>query len=230
MISFTNLTKKFGDKVIFDNLDIHINPGKTVILGPSGSGKTTLLRIIAGLDDDYEGVIESESANLSYVFQEDRLLPWKTLRQNIEFILPNPEQFMARINQVAKSLHIDDLLDKRTYVISGGQKRRCAIARGFIYPSDTILMDEPFSSLDLYLKLHIIDDLKELLEHDSRNLILITHDINEALLLADEIIIFKHTPVSEFRRIKVDLKERRIDNDEFNRLSKEIYHYLLERS
>ncbi len=230
MIKITNLTKSFDDNMIFENLNLTINSGNTVILGPSGSGKTTLLRLMAGLDHSYKGQIVHEHSSLSYVFQEDRLLPWKTLRQNIEFIIPKPNVLQARIENVSQSLHIDDLLDKKPYELSGGQKRRCAIARGFIYPSETILMDEPFSSLDLYLKLKIISDLRALLEEEDRNMILITHDINEALLLADEIIIFKQTPITDYKRINIDLKHRRIDDDEFSRLGSEIYHYLLERS
>jgi NitT/TauT family transport system ATP-binding protein len=229
MIKITNLVKSFGSQIVLDNLNLHIGYGTTVILGPSGSGKTTLLRLIAGLDKEYKGALNSEEMRMSLVFQEDRLLPWKTLRQNIEFILAKQGVSDSRIEQITESLHIKELLDSKPYKLSGGQKRRCAIARGFIYPSDIILMDEPFSSLDLYLKLKIIADLNILLEKEKRNLLLVTHDITEALLLADEILIFRHTPVSEYRTLKLELPkgERKLQSTIFNEWERLIYEYLL---
>ncbi|MDP8232963.1 MAG: ABC transporter ATP-binding protein [Candidatus Zophobacter franzmannii] len=230
MIKIKNLSKSFGDLKVLDKLDLHIGYGTTVLLGPSGSGKTTLLRLIAGLDTDFTGDIDSEKMKMSFVFQEDRILPWKTLRQNIEFILPDNQVDSKRITAITESLNINELLDSRPFQLSGGQKRRGAIARGFIYPSDIILMDEPFSSLDLYLKLKIISDLNVLLEREKRNLLLVTHDINEALLLADEIVIFKQTPVSDFKVLKLDLpkSERKLNNKAFNEWERQIYQYLLD--
>ncbi|MBN2829377.1 MAG: ABC transporter ATP-binding protein [Candidatus Cloacimonetes bacterium] len=229
MIRISNLTKSFGAHTVLKSLNLHIGFGTTVLLGPSGSGKTTLLRLIAGLDKNYQGEIDSEKMRMSIVFQEDRLLPWKTLRHNIEFILPRDKVNQERINHITESLKIQALLDSKPFKLSGGQKRRCAIARGFIYPSDIVLMDEPFSSLDLYLKLKIIADINILLEKEKRNLLLVTHDITEALLLADEIIIFKQTPVTEFQTLKLDLpkNERMLQSSVFTEWERRIYEYLL---
>jgi NitT/TauT family transport system ATP-binding protein len=180
-----NLCKSYGDNKVYDNFNLEIEEGKiTCILGESGSGKTTLLNIIARLTP-FEGEVENVTA--SYIFQTPRLVPNLTVLQNLKLI----EKDEGKIESILKAVGLDDKKDSYTKTLSGGQAQRAAISRAFLYKSDIILMDEPFSSLDLKLKIKIMDLFLSLQKGDKRTALFVTHDVDEAVYLADRIIILR---------------------------------------
>jgi len=187
-IRFINACKSYGDKIIFKDLNLNFEKNKiTAILAPSGYGKTTLLNIIAGLDKLDSGNFIMKSQNISYMFQEDRLLPWLTVYENIAFVLKSNTFKCEMESIINKYLDLVKLKEYKYYTLdklSGGMKRRVALARAFAYKSEVLIMDEPFKGIDLALKKEIISIFLKLWERDKKTVIVVTHDVNEAKLLA----------------------------------------------
>lgn len=189
-----NNSANAGESIIFSNFNIEIPASKvSVILGPSGCGKSTLLNIIHGILTPASGVIQKENSNtISYLFQEPRLLPWKTVSQNIELILRNHYKQKQRQKITRHYLEIIGLIDFADYYpseLSGGMRQRVAMARAFAYPAEIILMDEPFQALDPGLKLNLTKLFSSLWIEDNRTSLFVTHDIAEAIFLGDEIFV-----------------------------------------
>ncbi|NFV12217.1 ABC transporter ATP-binding protein [Clostridium sporogenes] len=185
---FINARKSYGDKIIFKDLNLNFEKNKiTAILAPSGYGKTTLLNIIAGLDKLDSGNFIMKSQSISYMFQEDRLLPWLTVYENIAFVLKSNTFKCEMENIIDKYLELVKLKEYKDYTLdklSGGMKRRVALARAFAYKSEVLIMDEPFKGIDLALKKETISTFLKLWKKDKKTVIVVTHDINEAKLLA----------------------------------------------
>ncbi len=198
-IKINNVSFNYNNLDIFTNLDLSIQKGKvTVILGPSGCGKTTLLNLISGvLQPTIGSVTIPKQWILSYLFQEPRLLPWKTVKENILFVLDSLESDikMERCHHYLAELEMLKFQNYYPNQLSGGMKQRTAIARAFAYPSNTILMDEPFKGLDLGLKLNLIKLFNKVWREEERTALFVTHDIHEALMLGDEIIVLSKSPV-----------------------------------
>lgn len=209
MISIKSLSKSFENKIVFKNLSFSLEKEKIlVILGPSGCGKSTLLNIIGGIDLDYQGEINNPHNSISYVFQEDRLLPWLTVEENIKYVL-NGNKYPKDLIDFLSLGPLENTLIK---YLSGGQKQRVAIARAFALKSSLVLMDENLKSLDLNLKLTLIKEINTFKSFGIDNIIYVTHDIEEALLLADKVIILnEHGSIINSFIIDVD-KERRYSN------------------
>ena len=185
MISIKNLCKSFGDLVVFENFNIDFEENKiTVILGESGSGKTTLLNCIANLTD-YVG--EIDKVKCSYVFQKPNLFNNLTVKENLTLINPNESVVL----DIAKKLRIEEKLSSFPKHLSGGQAQRVALARALIYKADLLLCDEPFNSLDLALKFSLLELVKTLHRENPRTTVFITHDIKEAIAIADRIVVIK---------------------------------------
>lgn len=179
-----NLTKKYGEKTVYENFSLNIEDGKiTCILGESGSGKTTLLNCVAGLCE-YFG--EITKVKCSYVFQTPRLVPNLTVRGNLALIC-NDE----RVDELIKKLHLENEANSYPAHISGGQAQRVSLARAILFGGDIMLMDEPFSSLDLKLKREIQSLYKSLQKEYNLTVLFVTHDIDEAVVLADRIVVIK---------------------------------------
>jgi len=200
-VSYTisQLEKHYGSTPVLAGIDLAIPESAiTVVLGPSGCGKTTLLNILAGLDHDYAGSIDGfADGRASYVFQEDRLLPWISARDNIAFVLrPSIEASQAQHLswQALSSVGLDDQADSMPPAMSGGQRRRVALARAFAYPSDFLLLDEPFSSLDLKTRIAVMDLFVKIRAKDGRSAVVVTHDVREAIYLADRIAVLSERP------------------------------------
>ncbi|ODN30514.1 ABC transporter ATP-binding protein [Fervidobacterium thailandense] len=187
----TNLSKNFGKLEVLRCISFEVSEGESIaLLGPSGCGKTTILRIVAGLEHETRGYVERNFSRLAYVFQEPRLIPWKTVRENLRFVVEDDE----KITKILSVLRLSGFEEFKPAKLSGGMRQRVNLARAFLVEPDLILMDEPFSSLDLHTKLSIIQDVNKRREEVSFSMVLVTHDIREALLLADRIILLTDKP------------------------------------
>lgn len=195
-----NITKSFQGKTLFNDFSLDFPEGTiTCILGPSGCGKTTLLNLIGGIIKPDSGMLTGfNERRLSYVFQEDRLLPWKTVQGNIEFVMRRNLSPAERHEQATRFIHLVSLEGFAAYYpsqLSGGMRQRVSIARAFACPSDIILMDEPLKGLDPALKQNMIRWFSQLWKADKRTVIFVTHDVDEALLLGTGIVVLSRPPV-----------------------------------
>ena len=227
-LAIKNLSKSYsGIPVFYDfNIEIKVN-NITCILGPSGIGKTTLLNIICGLTSPDNGDISDfKGKTFSYIFQEPRLLRWKTVYENIFFVLKDIFSYEKSKMITDKIIDIVGLNNFKDYYpdkISGGMAQRVSIARAFAYPSQILLMDEPFKSLDIKLKEKLIGSFFYLWEMDKRTVIFVTHDIDEAAYLGDEIFILSETrPANIKKQVKIDAtqKERLEDYGKIREIKK----------
>ena len=199
-ISIRNLNKSYENEEIFKNFNIEFfDKNINCIIGKSGCGKSTLLNIIAGLTEIQSGEVSGISlSDISYVFQEDRLIEWLTVKENLEITLKKyfiQSVMDDKIDEILNLVGIYDIKNKYPNALSGGMRQRVNIARAFGKPSKLILMDEPFKSLDYKLKYTIIDEFKNLLNKEKRMVILVTHDLDEAIYFRGNIIVFNNKPV-----------------------------------
>jgi multiple sugar transport system ATP-binding protein len=205
-IELTNLNKSFGAVQAVKNLNFTIEDGEFVVfVGPSGCGKTTTLRMIAGFEDPTSGEIridgrivndlEPRDRNLGMVFQSHALFPHKNVAQNIEFGLRMkkiaPEERVKRVREVADMVRIGHLLDKMPAQCSGGESQRVALARTLVTNPSTFLLDEPLSSLDAKLRRELRAECDRLHQALKRTFIFVTHDQEEAMTLADRIVVMR---------------------------------------
>ncbi len=185
MIEIKNLSKSYGALNVYQNFNLCLEEGKiTCLLGESGSGKTTLLNCFARLTD-FTG--EISSAKCAYIFQTPRLVPNLTVFQNLKLICGDE----AAINTVLDKVHLSDKKNAYPVELSGGQAQRASIARAFLFGGDIILMDEPFSSLDLKLKNEISRLFISLCRENRRTALFVTHDVDEAAMLADRVLVLR---------------------------------------
>lgn len=186
------------------------------LVGPSGCGKTTLLNIIAGLDTQYQGNIkltkQQTSPKIGYIFQNPRLLPWRTVRENIELVLPE-DQSPEIIDSLLDAMQLTDIQNKYPEHLSLGMSRRVAIIRAFSVNPDILLMDEPFVSLDAPTARKVRQLLLKLWKKRPHAILFVTHDLREAISLADRIIFLSHSPMSIISGVPVALT-REMRNDE----------------
>lgn len=188
IMKITNLTKRYRDTVALDNICLEFEEGKvTAVLGESGAGKTTLLNAVAGLTS-YEGTIEG-AGNISYLFQDSRLLPHLTAEGNINFVLKKEER--GKAGEMLARVGLQGKEKRYPHELSGGEQRRVAIARALVYPHDTLLMDEPFSSLDLSLKRDLLALTTQLCLERKETVIFVTHDVREAALFSSRAVVLK---------------------------------------
>jgi NitT/TauT family transport system ATP-binding protein len=230
-----NLNKSFAELIIFKDFSLKIPEGKiTCLLGPSGCGKTTLLNILGGLVKADSGNFWGlENKVISYIFQEPRLIKWKNVRENIEFVLKDLYPSKARLEIVDQYIEKVELAPFKYFYpdnLSGGMKHRAAIARAFVYPSDILMMDEPFKGQDLKLKISLINLLLELWKNDRRTVIFVTHDIEEAVLLGDEIIVLGSPPAKILKKFTNTIRreERKLKDIRNYLMEKEIYNLVID--
>lgn len=187
MLKLININTNFEEKSIHRNINLNFEKGLTyVILGPSGVGKSTLLNIVAGLFNDYTGEIINDFSSISYAFQEGRLIPWLSVEDNLKYIGGNEKY----LDKYLKLFNIQDLKTTLIKTLSGGEKQRVSLARAFYTEPELLLIDETLSSLNLKMKISIIEEMNIHLKNNKQTLIYVSHNIDEALLLADKIIIF----------------------------------------
>lgn len=195
-----DLQHKYGLTEVLSNIQLDLFAGETLALvGPSGCGKSTLLHIIAGLLTPSEGVIEQNFRSTACMFQEPRLLPWKTAQDNITLglkalnIPKHARQQQARHIATTLGLTLDDL-SKYPHELSGGMQSRIALGRALIIQPDLLLLDEPFSALDIGLKLELYALLRQHITERGTGVLMITHDLMEAVRLADRIVMMVAEP------------------------------------
>lgn len=229
VLKVERLTKRFGDLLVLDNWNIKLRKGeRVVLLGPSGCGKTTFFRIVADLDKHYDGNVEIFVNKIGYVFQEPRLLPWRTINNNLKIIRDNETKIKEIISMMGLE-GFENLLPSR---LSGGMKQRVNIARALLVEPDILIMDEPFTSLDLNIKLSIIEDINKLWERNRYSLLMVTHDIKEALLLADRILIVSQRPSHILNEFLIDLpkENRNLIDSNFLSLEAKIMSFIIDQN
>ena len=195
-----------------DNVNLQVASGEFVtILGPSGCGKSTLLNIVSGLDTTYSGTIsisgsenrKQKRAPIAYLFQEPRLLPWLTVRRNVEFALAAAgfakSEWRDRCDKWIELVGLNGFAEFYPLQLSGGMQQRTAIARAFAVEPEVLLMDEPFSALDELTARRMRQELLGLWEADRRTVLFVTHNSLEAVFLSDRILIMNRGPSSRIR-------------------------------
>ncbi|WP_418790397.1 ABC transporter ATP-binding protein [Phosphitispora sp. TUW77] len=217
-LNISGLNKSFPGVNLFKDFRIEFKRKMiTGILGPSGCGKTTLLNMITGtIEPDSGEFLGFAGKRISYIFQEPRLLPWKTVTENVEFVLKDIYPKTERGTIVSSLLEMVGLVKFAGYYpwqLSSGMRQRVSAARAFAYPSDILVMDEPFRALDIKLKMSLIKSFRKLWDIDKRTVIFVTHDVDEALWLCDEIYVFSGPPVSIIKIITVTQNDREYFSD-----------------
>lgn len=200
MLKLNNICKAYNNEQLYNNFNIEFEENKiSCILGPSGLGKTTLVNMITGVVKPDSGeIILPDNSVFSYVFQEPRLLEWYDVYDNIDIVLKKFYTSTERKKIIEKTLNLVDLQEYSQYKISelsGGMAQRVSIARAFSYPSNILILDEPFKGLDYKLTEDLTSKLKNILSKDKRTVIYITHDIDQALFLSDFIYILNKKPI-----------------------------------
>ncbi len=203
LIRFTGVGKTYGrsEDPVMQGVDLEVAAGELVaIIGPSGCGKSTLLNLLAGLTEVTEGSIELSRDDLrsAYVFQNPRLLPWRSVRRNVEFGLEQVgttgADARARAEAALDLVHLSGHGDKYPHQLSGGMQQRAALARGLALEPGLLLLDEPFGALDALTRSYLQEELLGIVSALGTTTLLVTHDIDEALLLADRVVVMSSRP------------------------------------
>ena len=210
MITFERVRKTFDSLVVLDGVDLHIAENQIVaVVGPSGVGKTTMLELITGLIAPDSGRVEVADVRIGYVFQEPRLLPWRTAVDNIAVVLRAQGEEREEARRAALSwmerVGLQGFEDYHPAELSGGMAQRVAVARAFAAEPRILLMDEPFSNMDLDLKTSLIGMLQKIAREHKTTIVYVTHELTEALQIADRIV--ELTPERNLREL--DLSDRK---------------------
>ncbi|MAM61772.1 ATP-binding cassette domain-containing protein [Maritimibacter sp. UBA3975] len=207
--------KRFGDTPLFRDLGLEIAGGEVLaLIGPSGVGKSTLLRMVAGIDTDFDGLVEVDGKSPErapvpgFVFQDPRLLPWETATGNLRVV--NPELPVAEAHKLLGEMGLAGYEDALPGQLSGGMQRRVALARALAVAPGLLILDEPFVSIDRKLVRELSALLIEVIERYGHTVILVTHDPEDAARLADRVVVIEGRPatVVEDRRITLARSER----------------------
>jgi len=225
-----------GELAVLDDIDLSIRPGEFIaVVGASGCGKSTLLRLIIGLDNDYDGDIlldghrvDDTGLDRGIVFQEHRLFPWLTVRRNIETGLLNNTRLSAEEKEKSVREHIElvglqGFENAWPHQLSGGMSQRVAIARALVNRPEVLLLDEPFGALDAFTRHFLQDELLRISAEEGITMVLVTHDIEEAIYLADRVVVMQPRPGRIKRVVDIDLpRPRRRDAREFARIESDL--------
>ncbi len=188
-----HITKKYGGRTALSDVSLELCEGEiTAVLGESGAGKTTLLNVLAGLTS-YEGSVEGRG-EFSYLFQSPKLLPNLTAEENLRFVLPKTQ--WADVSDMLAKVGLAGREKSYPRQLSGGERQRVAIARAFLYPHELLLMDEPFSSLDLSLKKSLLELVASLWRERGDTVVFVTHDVHEAAMLSHRAVVLHRGTVA----------------------------------
>lgn len=195
MIKLHGINKSYHNKPVLKNINLHIAKGEIVcLLGRSGCGKSTLLRIIAGLIAADSGTININKKQCAMVFQEPRLLPWLSVAENLKLALPfwqSNKTKMPLIRQQLADVQLQNVENLMPRELSGGMAQRVGIARALLKRPDILLLDEPFAALDALTRSDLQKSVKQLIKQQQKTCLFVTHDIDEALLIGERIIIMQ---------------------------------------
>ncbi len=225
-LQIRNLRKQFGDAIILNDLDLTIEPGEFIaIVGRSGCGKSTLLRLIAGLERPTEGeiqldghVVKGLNPDIRVLFQEARLLPWKRVLKNVQIGAANKTKKVA--DEALQEVGLAERGNDWPYVLSGGQKQRVALARALASDPGVLLLDEPLGALDALTRIEMQQLIEKLWLAQQFTVILVTHDVSEAVVLADRVIFIDHGKIA--MDIRITLPRPRQRNNDFIYFEKHI--------
>lgn len=201
VIDLKGVSKRFGDLSVVDDFSAIVAAGEIVsLVGPSGCGKSTLLRLMAGVEAVSGGSIDLHvpPERIGFIFQDVRLLPWRTALKNVTFVLRDrigdKNDRVERAMQALLRVGLGDFTEYLPHQLSGGMQKRVAIARALAIDAELILFDEPFSDLDLPLRLLLIREIHDLLKDGGKTAVYVTHDIREALTLSDRVLVMSARP------------------------------------
>lgn len=237
-VSFQQVNKHFGDLEVVQNFNSQIQPGELVALvGPSGCGKSTLLHILAGLEKPSGGQVlangkpvRGPDPSRTLMFQEHALYPWLTLKQNVAMALElkkvAKKDAAAQASVWLKKVKLDGFDDYYPHQVSGGMRQRAAIARAFITKPEILLLDEPFGALDALTRMMLQDELRNLIEETKPTVLLVTHDVDEALFLADRVLVFSARPSRVLKEINLAHLPKSHDLSDFAKERTEILNLL----
>ena len=223
MLSIKELKKEYDGLSVLDGINLEVGKKEIVaLLGPSGCGKSTLLNLIAGLNKEYQGEIDNRAGKIGYVFQEDRLLPWLTVYENIR--AAGEKEDKERIHELIRMMKLEGFASYYPAQLSGGMRQRCGIARALYFGSRLLLMDEPFRSLDYGLRMEMLEQVKEVGKTEHTSVLFVTHDIEEALIVADRILVFGKRPSTIMQEISLPKAQRlrRMEEESLIRLKAEL--------
>ena len=226
MLFIEGLHKRFKNGFVgLESINLTVNRSEIVsLIGTSGCGKSTLLRIVAGLDMPTYGDVQIDDIRINkphpeigVIFQEPRLMPWLTVWENVQFglhHLPKDER-KARASDALVKVGLQDFARLLPRQLSGGMAQRVAIARALVTNPSILLLDEPFSALDSFTRMQLQDRLLEIWQSDRQTIILVTHDVEEALILSDRAIVMRGNPGRIHLELDIDLPRprRRTDRD-----------------
>lgn len=210
LVTFERVNKSYGrraEEPVLVDVALEVGRGELVaIIGPSGCGKSTLLNLVAGLTDVTSGTVRIADPDVrsAYVFQNPRLLPWRNVQTNVEFSLEqiglSRKEVRDRATQALELVHLGLHSDKYPHELSGGMQQRAALARGLALDPGLLLLDEPFGALDALTRGYLQEELLGIVRRFHTTTLLVTHDIDEALLLADRVAVMSSRP-ARIRRI-----------------------------
>lgn len=226
-----SLCKQYNGKKVLEDFSLELpDRGIVALMGPSGCGKTTLLSILSGILAPDSGSVEwgmesnTSDGGCSMVFQEDRLLPWINVLDNVEIVLEKEEQGKGIGSKLLMEMGLPDLEQERIHALSGGMQRRVSIVRALTYDKPVLLMDEPLKGLDAETKRKVMDVI--LTHAEGRLVILVTHSADEALYLADEIYVTDGPPLLVKRQITIpESQQERNKDPEFLKRYQELFIY-----
>ena len=230
IIELEHVEKTFADMTVFEDLSLHVKRGELVVLlGSSGSGKSTIFNLISGFIRPTKGKVEVHGS-VGYMQQKDLLLPWKTVEQNVGLPLKlrgdSKEEVRAKVEKYLPIVGLEGAGQKYPSQLSGGMRQRASFLRTVLTAEDILLLDEAFGSLDSVTRMNMQTWLLEMKEKLDYTIFLITHDIEEAVLLADRIYVISKIPATIEREIVVDFdredKKQRLFSPELLKLKKEI--------
>jgi sulfonate transport system ATP-binding protein len=233
-IKVERLVKKFGELNVLHQINLDILAGEFVaIVGKSGCGKSTLLRLIEGLDTPTEGsiLINGEKkvgvdSNIRFVFQEPRLLPWKKVYQNVQIGALNHDESIAI--QALESVGLYEKKNVFPHVLSGGQKQRVSLARALAGQPKVLLLDEPLGALDALTRLDMQDLIEKLWKELDFTAIIVTHDVSEAVKLADRVIVIEENEIK--LDIKIELPRPRVTGNDSSYYEKIILSHIMNQN
>ncbi len=235
---FDNVHKQFGDLPVVDGFTSEFKTGELVALvGPSGCGKSTLLHLAAGLEMPTQGSVLADGTKVAgphpsrtLVFQEHALYPWLTLEDNVALALEFQNTPKKRAREAAREwlarVSLAGFEHYYPHQVSGGMRQRAALARAFIAQPQTMLMDEPFGALDALTRLALQDVLRQLIEQEKPTVLLVTHDVDEALFLADRIVVFSPRPARVLREFNLAHRAKTHDLSDLAAEKREILRLL----